>query len=340
MTAVPAPRGQRGRHLGDLALAALAPASWGTTYVTTTTLLPDDRPWLAATMRALPAGLVLLAVNRRLPKGEWWWKAAVLGVLNFGAFFPLLFFAAYRLPGGVAATIASVQPLVVALLSLPILRVRPARAVLFSALVGTGGVALLTLSAEARLDPLGIAAMLVATSMMAVAIVLAKKWGSPESPLVMAGWQLTVGGLVIVPFLVAFEGLPPTLTGENVLGFTYIGAIGTAAAYALWFRGIGRLAPTSISLLGLTNPLVATLAGLTILGETLTAGQAAGFAIALGALVAGQALGRRPALPAPVAPPPARVTPPPGTAAPRSEAGSPAHTAPPTTAPRPDPRPG
>ncbi|MFI6598191.1 EamA family transporter [Nonomuraea sp. NPDC050536] len=293
MSTITAPRVQSTRRASDLVLAALAPASWGTTYVVTTTLLPPDRPLLAATMRALPAGLVLLAFARRLPKGSWWWKSAVLGMLNFGAFFPLIFFAAYRLPGGVASTIGSVQPLVVALLSLVVLQVRPARAVLLSALAGTGGVALLTLTSAARLDPLGIAASLIATSLMATAIVLAKKWGRPESPLVMTGWQLTVGGVVLLPLALLVEGVPAAITGTNLLGFAYLGIVGTALAYALWFRGIDRLAPTSLSLLGLTNPLVATLAGLLILGQTLTGWQLVGFALALGALVAGQALGSR-----------------------------------------------
>ncbi|WP_230421326.1 EamA family transporter [Actinomadura soli] len=290
--AVALPQAKRTRYTTDLALAAFAPASWGTTYVVTTTLLPPDRPLLAATLRALPAGLILLAVTRRLPRGEWWWKSIVLGMLNFGAFFPLIFFAAYRLPGGVAATIGSVQPLVVALLSLGVLRVRPARAVLYAALAGTGGVALLTLSSEARLDPLGIGAMLVATSLMATAIVLAKKWGRPESPLVMTGWQLTVGGLALAPLTLAAEGVPSTVTGDNVLGFAYLGLVGTAIAYALWFRGIDRLPATSVSLLGLTNPMVATMAGLLILGQTLTPWQIVGFTIALGALVAGQTFNR------------------------------------------------
>ncbi|MET8007016.1 EamA family transporter [Nonomuraea glycinis] len=277
----------------DLLLAALAPMSWGTTYVVTTTLLPTDRPLLAATLRALPAGLVLLAATRSLPSGSWWWKSAVLGMLNFGAFFPLLFFAAYRLPGGVAATIGSVQPLIVALLSVLVLGLVPGRAMLYAALAGTGGVALLTLTSEARLDPLGIAAMLAATSLMGTAIVLAKKWGRPASPLKMTGWQLTIGGLVLAPITLAVEGVPASFTTANVLGFAYLGVFGTAIAYALWFRGIDRLPPTSVSLLGLTNPLVATVAGLVILGQTLTGWQLAGFTIALGALVAGQAYSRK-----------------------------------------------
>jgi probable blue pigment (indigoidine) exporter len=276
--------------LRDLALTAVAPMSWGTTYVVTTSLLPPDRPMLAATLRALPAGLALLAVTRRLPRGIWWWRALVLGVLNFGAFFPLLFFAAYRLPGGVAATISAVQPLVVAMFSLLILRTRPGRAVLGAALAGTAGVGLLTLTAAAELDLLGIIAMLTATSLMGLAMVLGKKWGRPEgiSLLTFTGWQLTVGGLILAPATLLTEGLPGTLTMDNTLGYLWLGTVGAILAYALWFRGIERLPATSVSLLGLTNPLIATLAGLLILGQTLTPGQLLGFAIALTSLIAGQ----------------------------------------------------
>src|SRR3954462_1701776 len=49
------------------ALAAVGPMTWGTTYVVTTHLLPPDRPLLAGLLRALPAGLLLLAVARSLP---------------------------------------------------------------------------------------------------------------------------------------------------------------------------------------------------------------------------------------------------------------------------------
>jgi probable blue pigment (indigoidine) exporter len=276
----------------DLLLSVIAPAAWGTTYVVTSTLLPAHRPMLAATLRALPAGLILLAFVRRLPKGSWWWKTAVLGTLNFGAFFPLLFFAAYRLPGGVAATLGSVQPLLVAGFSTLILRQRPHRAVLGAALAGTGGVALMTLTAKARLDVPGVLAMLAATALMALAVVLGRKWGRPEgaTPMVLATWQLVFGGLVLLPMTLLSEGPPDTLTAKNLAGFAYIGVVGTAAAYTLWFHGIERLAPTSLSLLSLANPMVATVAGFVVLHQSLTVPQAAGFAVALGALVTGQTL--------------------------------------------------
>src|SRR3712207_787212 len=77
-----------------LFVTALTPAVWGTTYAVTAEFLPPGRPLLAGVLRALPAGLLLLAVTRRLPRGSWWWRSAVLGALNIGVFFALLFAAA------------------------------------------------------------------------------------------------------------------------------------------------------------------------------------------------------------------------------------------------------
>lgn len=79
-------------------LTSVAPIAWGSTYYVTATFLPPDRPLFGAAHRALPVGLVLLLHGRRLPRGPWWWKALVLGTLNIGAFFALVYVAALRLP--------------------------------------------------------------------------------------------------------------------------------------------------------------------------------------------------------------------------------------------------
>ena len=55
----------------DILATALAPAIWGSTYVVTTELLPPGHPLTLAVLRALPAGLLLLAVVRQLPPPEW-----------------------------------------------------------------------------------------------------------------------------------------------------------------------------------------------------------------------------------------------------------------------------
>ena len=271
-------------------VTSLGPASWGTTYVVTTEWLPPGRPLLDATVRALPAGLILMAVTRVLPRGIWWVRAGVLGALNIGVFFALLFVAAYRLPGGVAATLGAVQPLVVAGLSVVLLRQRVTALTVVAGLTGVAGVALLVLRGTARLDGLGVLAGLLATGSMALGIVLAKRWGRPEGvgAVPFTGWLLTAGGLLLLPLALVAEGPPPALTGTHVGGFVYLATVNTAFAYVVWLRGIERLPATSVAFLGLMSPLVATVTGWLLLGEHLTAVQGLGMVLALGALAAAQ----------------------------------------------------
>ncbi len=134
------------------ARTALTPAVWGTTYIVATEFLPDGRPLLAATVRALPVGLVFVAWSRRLPRGCWWWRSALLGALNIGAFFALLFVAAFRLPGGVAATAGAVQPLVAAGIAVALLGEVFTRRTAALGFAGVLGVGLLVLQPGARLD--------------------------------------------------------------------------------------------------------------------------------------------------------------------------------------------
>ncbi|MEU8922213.1 EamA family transporter [Kitasatospora sp. NPDC048545] len=291
------------KRAGIAATAALAPAAWGTTYLVTTQLLPEGRPLLLAALRALPAGVLLLLIGRKLPRGRWWGRAAVLGMLNIGLFFPLMFVGAYRLPGGVAATIGAIQPLLVAGFSIGVLGVRPGRRALLAGLAGVGGVALLVLKSGASLDGVGIAAMVGGISLMAMGTVLTRRWGRPEGAtlLDLTAWQLLAGSVFLVPLAALVEGAPPALTATNLAGFAYLGLFGTALGYVLWFRGIAHLGAGPASFLGLINPVVATIGGLVVLGQTLTPWQVLGLLVALGALVAGQA----PARPTPAAPVPA-----------------------------------
>ncbi|MBB5960349.1 putative blue pigment (indigoidine) exporter [Saccharothrix tamanrassetensis] len=283
--------------LSNRLLTALAPATWGTTYLVTTEYLPPDRPLLAALLRSLPAGLLLVAVTRRLPAGDWWWRSLVLGALNIGAFLPLLFLAAYRLPGGVAATVGAVQPLMVAGLAAGLLGQRMTLRVALAAVAGVAGVSLLVLRADARLDWIGVTAALGGAAVMAAGTVLSKRWRSPAPLLASTGWQLVAGGLLLLPVTLLVEGAPPALSATNVAGYTYLATVGAALSYSLWFRGIGLLPATEVTFLGLLSPVVATAVGWLALGQDLTVAQAFGAVVVLAALVVAQTRGRTGRLP-------------------------------------------
>ncbi|MGK3947821.1 EamA family transporter [Microbacterium sp. K2] len=273
-----------------LLLTALAPISWGTTYVVTTELLPAGHPLLAGLLRSLPAGLIALAIGRTLPSGGWWLKSLALGILNIGAFFPLLFLAAERLPGGVAAAVAGVQPLIILGMGALVLRDRTRPVTAAAAAIGAGGVALVVLGPAAELDTLGIVAALGGVTATALGMILTKRWGRPSGvgPVAYAGWQLTAGGLFLLPLTLVFEGFPPAVDGGAALGYIWLGTVGGLLAYTLWFSGIQRLPVIAPGLLALLSPVVATILGVAVAEERFTAVQAIGLALVLVALVGGQ----------------------------------------------------
>ncbi|MFF8873192.1 EamA family transporter [Streptomyces massasporeus] len=290
------PRIPYAQHVPTLALTALAPASWGTTYVVTTELLPPGHPLFAGMLRALPGGLLALAITRALPRGDWWWKAIVLGALNIGALYPLLFIAAERLPGGVAATLGAGQPLMVAGLAVALLHIKPTAWRLTWGVLGVLGVGLVVLGPQARLDAIGVLAGLGGTATMAAGIVLIKRWGLPAGvgPLTLTGWQLSAGGLLLLPLTLAVEGAPPRIDAGAVGGYLWLGSVGGLIASTLWFRGIGKLPVGASAPLVLLSPLVAAVIGVA-LGESLSAVQLCGFVLALAALLAAQLDSPKPA---------------------------------------------
>jgi len=275
-------------RLSDILLTALAPMIWGTTYFVATELLPPNHPLLVASLRSLPIGLLLIAWLRQLPQGVWWWRILLLGSLNIGLFQALLFIAAYRLPGGVAATAGSIQPLLVVWFSWIILHEKPSKLSIVAAIAGLVGVGLLVLSPAARLDGVGIAAAIAGAATMGLGTVLGKRWKRPVPLLVFTAWQLAVGGIVLLPIALTFEGPITQLSTTNLVGFVYLGVIGTGLAYALWFRGIDKLKASAVSSLGLMSPVVATLIGFVLLHQTLTPIQLVGMGIVLISVLVGQ----------------------------------------------------
>lgn len=271
-----------------LLLTALAPIVWGSTYIVTTEMLPANVPMTLAALRALPAGILLLIIMRQLPQGIWWLRVIILGILNFSLFWWLLFISAYRLPGGVAATVGAVQPLIVLFLSRWLLQTRLSWLSISAALGGILGVAILILTPNAALDPIGIIAGLGGAFSMATGTVLSRRWQPPVTPLTFTAWQLTAGGAVLLPFALLFEPTLPSLTGINLLGLAYLTLIGGALTYIFWFRGLALLGPSSVASLGFLSPLSAVILGWALLGQQLTSLQILGMIVILLSIWANQ----------------------------------------------------
>lgn len=284
----------------DVLITALAPAIWGSTYIVTTEILPPDRPFTAALLRALPAGLLLVLYSRYLPRCSEWPRLLVLAALNIGFFQALLFVAAYRLPGGLAAVVGAIQPLLVMGLVWSMDRQRPASMAVAASVLGIAGMAALLLAPGASWDPIGIAAAFVGTACMASGTYLTRRWRPTVPLLAFTGWQLLIGGLFLLPVAWLIDPPLPQLSPVQWLGYAYLSLFGALLAYVLWFRGIARLAPVAVSSLGLLSPLVAVLLGWALLGQSITGVALLGLIAVLASILAVQwAAAAKPAVVAP-----------------------------------------
>ncbi|MFJ5427629.1 EamA family transporter [Pectobacterium actinidiae] len=272
----------------DVILTALAPAIWGSTYIVTSEILPPDRPFTAALIRVLPAGLLLLVFTRRFPARRDWWRVVVLSALNIGVFQALLFVAAYRLPGGLAAVLGAIQPLLVMVLVWAVDHRAPRLATLWSAIIGVGGMAILLLSPQTTVEPVGIAAALLGALCMAAGVWLTRRWQLDLPVLPLTGWQLFIGGLMLAPVAWGVDAPLPALTLSQYAAYAYLCLAGAVIAYGLWFRGITRLPTIAVASLGLLSPLTAVVLGWALLSQSMTGTAFLGLTIVLASVFAVQ----------------------------------------------------
>lgn len=254
---------------GNILITAIAPIIWGSTYIVTSEFLPPDRPFTAALIRVLPAGILLILFTRQFPLHKDLWRLLILSALNIGFFQALLFVAAFRLPGGLAAVLGAIQPLIVMVLVWTVNGKSPIGSTLGAAIFGVIGMAILLLSPQTVFEPIGIASALIGAVCMATGVWLTQRWKVDLSLLSLTGWQLILGGLMLVPIAWLADAPLPSLGVTEWVAYGYLCLAGALLAYALWFRGIARLPAIAVASLGLLSPLTAVVLGWIFLSQSI-----------------------------------------------------------------------
>ena len=235
----------------------------------------------------------------------------MLGTLNVGAFFVLIYLAAQLLPTSLASMVMAVAPIAMMVLAAIFLAERPAPRAVGGALIGISGVTVMLAGAVDGVSGWGVLASIGAMTMSSLGYVLAKRWNSGVDLVSATGWQLVAGGLLVLPVAVVFEGSPPPLSSSNSLGYLYVTVVATAIAFLAWFGGLRRLPAGTVGLIGLLNPVTGVVLGWTVAHESASVLQISGAALVVAGIVFGQRAGRTPsARPADTSPGIAGVRPP------------------------------
>lgn len=255
---------------------------WGGTYLGIRLAVATIPPFLMAGTRFLVAGLavylgVRLAGAGR-PKLEHWRDAGITGGLLLLGGNGAVSWAEQRVPSGIAALLVATVPLWMILLGWAGKdRTRPGMVTLGSILLGLAGIALLVLperGGAGRIDPVGVAVLVLGSLFWSIGSLYARHARVPASPLLAVAMQMIVGGALML----AVSGLlgewsrfePARVTLRSLLGMGYLVLFGSILAYNAYIWLMKNADPTWVSTYAFVNPVVAVFAGWLIANERLT----------------------------------------------------------------------
>ncbi|CDU12286.1 MULTISPECIES: DMT family transporter [Vibrio] len=260
-------------------LLAMIPAFfWGTTYAVTQFTLQEWPPLLLGALRALPAGLLLLAVKPTLPKKGEWQIIFTLGLINIATFFGLIFVMALTLPSAISG---------VGMISVPVFAmifhwvVKKQRPHLIQALSGIG---LITLAwvlfnpSQIALNPIGLGAMFAAIMCIVIGSSITKSLGNRMHWWKVLTWQLILGGTIlsIASGVHAFIDPQPYVNAvthfdtRNAMGLVWVIGLNTALGYGMYVWLLQRMSVVDFTFGGIANPVAGIVTGMVLMGESFT----------------------------------------------------------------------
>jgi drug/metabolite transporter (DMT)-like permease len=291
---------------------------WGTSMVSMKEVLPLTSPMFVATVRLIPAGLILIlwaaSKNRKFPKNAKGWLAVSLFALVDGAMFQgCLAEGLAKTSAGLGSVIIDSQPLTVAILASLLFGETLGAAGIGGLALGVVGLSLLEIPSETLVGLVsssgdGASAnalqafaahpfesgefwMLLAAQSMAVGTVMVRWVVKYVDPVMATGLHMFLGGVPLLMYsLVSEPDVYENIFGNGALGIAdganllYASVFGGALAYSLFFYFASSGNLTKLSSLTFLTPVFAVVGGYFALGETLDAQQLVGAAVTLGGI--------------------------------------------------------
>jgi drug/metabolite transporter (DMT)-like permease len=213
------------------------------------------------------------------------------GALVVGALLPganaVVTVAEVHVPSNIAALLIAAVPLVIVVLRRAT-GDAVSRASLAGVLVGFAGVALLLAPGgrPGTASLAGMAGCLVAAAMWATGSFGASRLDLPPHPLVSTGWQMLLGGaLIVLAGLARGEALhPASFSGDSVIAFAYLVLVGSVVAFTAYAWLLRNVPVSKVATYAYVNPAIAIVLGWLVLDEAIAGLTLAGAAVIVGSV--------------------------------------------------------
>ncbi|MET7683716.1 DMT family transporter [Streptomyces sp. NPDC005423] len=247
-----------------------------------------------------------MAVKReRLPRGaRTWGHLAVAAFLLNALPFSLFAYAELTIPSTLAGICNAASPLWGMALSLVALSEdRPSRVRVAG--LGLGFLGVLTVlgvwQGFSGLDARGTGLALAASVSYPVGWIYVRRTlaGSSQSHLSLTGTQLLLATLQLAVVTPLFTSIPAHFALLPLLAIVALGAVGTGVAMLIQYGIVAEVGPTTAQMVTYFVPVIATAAGVALLGESLSWSTPVGAVVVLAgaALTQARARGREPGRP-------------------------------------------
>jgi drug/metabolite transporter (DMT)-like permease len=267
---------------------------WGSTYLAIGIAVATVPPFLAAGLRFVLAGAVLLlwSLLRRTPvpsKMEWR-NLAVSAALLFVPAYGGLFWAEKVVPSGIASVMVASIPIWMTLMETFVLKqTRLHWSLAISITLGVSGVALLALrgqvSGAAGLLPYVV--LFFSQISWCIGTLFSKNMRMPSSKPLTAGAQMAMGGLMLLTIAIAAGELHPipVISLQAWMAILYLASAGSVVAFTAYLWLLGRMPATVVASYAYVNPVVALALGWWLGHEVIDARVVTGAALVLCSVV-------------------------------------------------------
>jgi drug/metabolite transporter (DMT)-like permease len=256
-----------------LLAAAVTVAAWASAFVAIRSAGQNFSPGALALGRLLPASVVLglISLIRRAgwPPRAAWPGIVATGALWFGVYMVALNWGEQHVDAGTAAMVVNVGPILIALLSVWLLREGLRRSLLLGITVSFAGVILVGIATSTSRSPslLGLMLCLLAAVSYAVAVVSQKPALRHASALQVTTFGCAVGTIACLPFTGQLLSQLTTAPVTATLSVVYLGVFPTAVAFTTWAYALSRTAAARMGATTYLVPALTVLLAWAILGE-------------------------------------------------------------------------
>ena len=281
---------------------------WGSTYLGIAVMIRTLPPLLAAGVRYVAAGALLLGflwlrgrLRRASGSGQGgmeaitrrhWRSALIIGTLLLMGGNGFVVLAEQHIPSGIAAIMVATMPIWLAVMDAVATGRRPSRLALGGLVAGIFGVVVLVapVSGISGLDPLGIGMAAFAPFCWAAGSIYARGAAMPRSQFVASAIEMLGGGAVLFGAGALTGEMahadPSRFSVESLAALLYLILFGSILAFSAFAWLLANVSTSTLATYAYVNPIVAVGLGALVLHEPISLRTVVASAVIFAAVVA------------------------------------------------------